>query len=59
VGHEITLPHRRSGTLLVAIQVARGQYTPRIIATTLLRDTVSPSAHMTTKIVTVAPRPIH
>ena len=28
------------GSLLVAIQVAGGQYTPRIIATTLLRDTV-------------------
>ena len=26
------------GSLLVAIQVAGGQYTPRIIATTLLRD---------------------
>ena len=26
------------GSLLVAIQVASGQYTPRIIATTLLRD---------------------
>jgi uncharacterized membrane protein len=28
------------GSLLVAIQVAGGQYTPRIIATTLLRDNV-------------------
>ena len=28
------------GSLLVAIQVASGQYTPRIIATTLLRDNV-------------------
>jgi len=28
------------GSLLVAIQVASGQYTPRIIATTLLRDDV-------------------
>jgi uncharacterized membrane protein len=28
------------GSLLVAIQVAGGQYTPRIIATTLLRDAV-------------------
>ena len=28
------------GSLLVAIQVAGGQYTPRIIATTLLRDRV-------------------
>ena len=28
------------GSLLVAIQVAGGQYTPRIIATTLLRDKV-------------------
>ena len=28
------------GSLLVAIQVAGGQYTPRIIATTLLRDSV-------------------
>ena len=28
------------GSLLVAIQVAGGQLTPRIIATTLLRDTV-------------------
>ena len=28
------------GILLVAIQVAGGQYTPRIIATTLLRDNV-------------------
>ena len=28
------------GFLLVAIQVASGQYTPRIIATTLLRDNV-------------------
>jgi uncharacterized membrane protein len=26
------------GSLLVAVQVAEGQYTPRIIATTLLRD---------------------
>src|ERR1700733_5861829 len=26
------------GSLLVAIQVAGGQYTPRVIATTLLRD---------------------
>ena len=29
------------GSLLVAIQVAGGQYTPRVIATTLLRDSVS------------------
>jgi uncharacterized membrane protein len=29
------------GSLLVAIQVAGGQYTPRIIATTLLRDNVT------------------
>jgi hypothetical protein len=29
------------GSLLVAIQVASGQYTPRIIATTLLRDNAS------------------
>jgi len=28
------------GSLLIAIQVASGQYTPRIIATTLLRDNV-------------------
>jgi uncharacterized membrane protein len=28
------------GSLLVAIQAASGQYTPRIIATTLLRDNV-------------------
>jgi uncharacterized membrane protein len=28
------------GSLLVAIQIASGQYTPRIIATTLLRDNV-------------------
>ena len=28
------------GSLLVAIQVASGQYTPRVIATTLLRDNV-------------------
>jgi uncharacterized membrane protein len=28
------------GSLLVAVQVASGQYTPRIIATTLLRDNV-------------------
>src|SRR6516162_643927 len=28
------------GSLLIAIQVAGGQYTPRIIATTLLRDNV-------------------
>ena len=28
------------GSLLVAIQIAGGQYTPRIIATTLLRDNV-------------------
>ncbi|WP_336602595.1 DUF2254 family protein [Paraburkholderia bengalensis] len=28
------------GSMLVAIQVAGGQYTPRIIATTLLRDNV-------------------
>ena len=28
------------GSLLVAIQVASGQYTPRIIATTLLRDNI-------------------
>ena len=28
------------GSLLVAIQVAGGQYTPRIIATTLLRDNI-------------------
>ena len=28
------------GSLLIAIQVASGQYTPRIIATTFLRDNV-------------------
>ena len=30
------------GSLLVAIQIASGQLTPRIIATTLLRDNVDP-----------------
>lgn len=40
VSADLAFPVFTFGSLLVAIQVAGGQYTPRIIATTLLRDNI-------------------